>query len=223
MSICFRQTSNPNSLSKSQDAVGGVDTVVGVGGLGFGGFKLFESQKLTIDDTANVVTEIKKISEFTSACYYEELVLVNSKEIINKVKKSVIGTVIHQDSISKKELVIIAKGKVRAGFDLSEIAEDDLHVKADTLTINLAPAKIFDIIINPSGYEMFVEEGSWSHEEVTAIQSEAKEKIEKNAIEDGLLDKATKYGKEKLTNLFKTFGFNEVIINIPEKEDTAAL
>lgn len=29
-----------------------------------------KNEELAIDETANVVTEIKKISEFTSACFY---------------------------------------------------------------------------------------------------------------------------------------------------------
>ena len=32
-----------------------------------------------IDDTANVVEEVKKIGEFVSACYYEELVVTQTK------------------------------------------------------------------------------------------------------------------------------------------------
>lgn len=35
--------------------------------------------ELKIDETANVVTEIKKISEFTSACFYEEIILRETK------------------------------------------------------------------------------------------------------------------------------------------------
>ena len=34
-----------------------------------------EKEDIVIDKTATVVEEIRKISEFTSACYYEEMVL----------------------------------------------------------------------------------------------------------------------------------------------------
>ena len=36
-------------------------------------------RELKIDNTANVVEKIKSISEFTTACYYEEAVLKNRK------------------------------------------------------------------------------------------------------------------------------------------------
>lgn len=195
--------------------VGGIVILAGVG---FGIMKLQEpaeeKEELTIDNTTNVVTEIKKISEFTSACYYEELILVNKISEANKTVKG-FSEALSNMSIFKeeRELVMIAKGKVRAGFDLSELKENDIQVKTDTLIINLPTAKIFDVIINPSGFETFIEEGEWSQKEVTAIQMDAKEKLKQNAIADGLIEKATNYGQDKLTALFKTFGFNEVIIN----------
>ena len=40
---------------------------------------LFTDNSLKIDKTANVVEDIKKIGEFTSACYYEELVVKQKK------------------------------------------------------------------------------------------------------------------------------------------------
>ena len=53
-----------------------------------------KKDELSIDKTANVVTEIKKISEFTSACYYEEIILQESKAssvVDNSAGKTVAG------------------------------------------------------------------------------------------------------------------------------------
>ena len=50
-------------------------------------FKGVFKHELSIDKTANVVTQIKKISEFTSACYYEELVV--RKDRYKSVEKKV--------------------------------------------------------------------------------------------------------------------------------------
>jgi hypothetical protein len=70
-------------------------------GLSFGG-------ELKIEKTANVVEKIKEISEFTTACYYEEAVLKD-----NKVEKNEGGFLGLIDMETSKEIVIIAKGKVR--------------------------------------------------------------------------------------------------------------
>ena len=156
-----------------------------------------EKEDIVIDKTATVVEEIRKISEFTSACYYEEMVLGYKKK-------------------KKDEMVLIANGKVRAGFDLSTIKADDVIINGDSLFVALEPAKIFDIIINPSGYDVFVEKGKWSHNQMTTIKDDARNKLAANANAYGILEKATEIGTEKLSAVLKTFGYKEVVVSIKE-------
>lgn len=85
---------------------------------------IFKKKDLKIDKTANVIDEIKKIGEFTSLCYYEEMALVDSKE--NDFNKSKLASLTNTEITD--ELVIIAHGKVRAGFDLSKLDENDIQV-----------------------------------------------------------------------------------------------
>ena len=170
-------------------------------GLSFGG-------ELKIDNTANVVEKIKAISEFTTACYYEEAVLKDSK--VEKNESGFLGLV---DTETSKELVIIAKGKVRAGFDLSKVTEDKINIKNDTIGITLPEPEIFDVIINPSDYEMYIEEGKWSHEEVTALQTNYRAQLLAKANDAGILNKAKEAGKKRLESLFMTFGFSVVELN----------
>lgn len=246
--------------------------------------------ELQIDKTANVISQIKKISEFTTACYYEELVLqkdryekfkkkvynsdssnknldnvkestnsawnklkgstdkavndVKGKEetttkgkllsLANAAKDIVVasGSAVAEvasssatellDLAKKDDVVIdstktgtfvwIVKTRVRAGYDLSKIEEGDLTVKGDTLSIKLPEVEIFDIIVNPSDWEPFYHEGEWTDEEIRNEQSKAKEFIRQDAINFGLLEKAETFGKASLTSLFKTFGFEEVVV-----------
>lgn len=170
-------------------------------GLSFGG-------ELKIDDTANVVEKIKEISEFTTACYYEEAVLKDRK--VEKNEGGFLGLV---DTETSREIVIIAKGKVRAGFDLSKVTEDKMIIKSDTICITLPEPQIFDVIINPSDYEMYVEEGKWSHEEVTALQTDYRTQLLAKAQERGILNKAKEAAKKRLESLFMTFGFTIVELN----------
>lgn len=170
-------------------------------GLSFGG-------ELKIDNTANVVEKIKEISEFTTACYYEEAVLKDSK--VEKHEGGFLGLV---DMETSKEIVIIAKGKVRAGFDLSKVTEDKINIKNDTIGITLPEPEIFDVIINPSDYEMYIEEGKWSHEEVTALQTNYRAQLLAKAQERGILNKAKEAAKKRLESLFMTFGFTVVELN----------
>ena len=45
------------------------------------------------------------------------------------------------------------------------------------------------------------------------IKKQALEQIKSDAINDGILDKAKESGLKKLQEMFKSFGYNEVIIN----------
>lgn len=186
--------------------------------------------ELKIDDTANVVEKIKKISEFTTACYYAEFVLKDEKNEISKLASlknqmnsskatRIAANIVNPLAASQLnnasdstlcEIVILSKGTVRAGYDLSKIGANDLKIANDTITINIPAPEVFDVILNPSDYEFFIQEGKWSHEEITSIQSTAKERLLNDALNAGILDKAESFGKDRIQGLFKTFGFNVV-------------
>lgn len=180
----------------------------------YAGLSIFDNlfgKGMQYEKTANVITEIRNISEFTSACYYEELVMAEVKDSENTTNKVV--KMLGRGAVSKDEICLIMDGKVRAGFDLSKVADDAISISGDTLTMTLPKPEIFDVIVNPSNCEVYVEEGKWSHEQVTAIQASARVRIQDDAIGYGILEQADKIGRERLADLFKTFGFNVVRLN----------
>lgn len=174
---------------------------------------LFGDRSLKIVDTKNVVEHVREISEFTTASYYEEFVVQESKIV---AKESLFGFKKNQVDSVQNEIVIILKGKVRAGFDLSKMTEADLCAKSDTLLVQLPAPELFDVIINPSDYEIFIEEGKWSHDEIQAFQVQSKEQLRTHALQEDIIGKAKTEGKERLTNLFKTFGYKVVEVSIKE-------
>ena len=166
-------------------------------------------RELKIDNTANVVEKIKSISEFTTACYYEEAVLKNSKTEAGEQNKLMSLVHIMADSVHS-EVVILAKGKVRAGYNLGKISEEQIKISGDSITVALPAPEIFDVIVNPSDYEMYIEEGKWSHEEISAIQAEYRNVLIEKSKENGLLHKANEAGKTRLASLFNALGFSYV-------------
>lgn len=196
-----------------------ITVLIIVGAVAFVAYKMgwLKDNELKIDKTANVVEEIKKIGEFTSACYYEELVVKQSKK--SDFNESGLGKLakVITDEDMMDEIVIIANGKVRAGFDLNKLKDGDINVKGDTLSLTLPETEIFDVIINPSGYEIYVEDGKWSHEEVTELVTNARKELEQNAIAYQLKKKAEEIGITKLKTLFGTFGFNTIFVNVKKE------
>ena len=171
-----------------------------------------EANALKIGETPNVVEKIKKISELTTYTYIEEFVIKDTKM---EAKEPGMLSFFHKSEVpdsTRSEIVIITRGVVRAGYDLAKIQDGDLKISNDTISVVLPATEIFDVIINPSDNDIFIEEGKWSHEEITALQVDCKNTLLNNANESGILENAHKFGKEKVENLFRTLGFNVIEI-----------
>lgn len=185
--------------------------------IGYGIKAIIDANKIKIMDTASVVTEIKKISEFTTYTYIDELIIHEKKteEKENKGHLFGIGKKDVPDTL-RSEIVMIVSGVTRAGYDLGKISENDIRISGDTISVNLPAIEIFDVIVNPSDTKMFVEEGKWSHEEVSQMQVNCRNQMHQNALDRGILKKANEVGKGKVENLFKALGFKVVtIITVP--------
>lgn len=151
--------------------------------------------KLRVKTIWQKVTEIKQISELCTVTYYDEEV----------VKDTV-------DESSSKITVVIAKGTVRAGFDLSKMTA--ISTSYDSIALFLPSAQILDVIVNPSGFETITEEGTWTHDEYIATRMKAREKILVHSVEDDILNVAEENGRNQLTAMFKALGFKTISITI---------
>ena len=170
---------------------------------------------LTIDDTPVIVTKIRSLGELTTACYYDEIVLTRSKP--NAFSSSALGS-LARDGFGKDvddHLVVIAKGTVRAGLNLMDMAEDDIRFAGDTAYIRLPAPQYLDVIVNPSGFEVFAETGKWSHEEITGLQETARQRLLMGADHYGLKSKAYAGAVDAVTELLAASGFTHIRFDHP--------
>ena len=133
----------------------------------------------------------------------------NSKSEAGKQNKLMSLVHIEADSV-RSEVVILAKGKVRAGYNLGKISAEQIYISGDSIIVVLPAPEIFDVIVNPSDYEMYIEEGKWNHEEISAMQAEYRNVLTEKSKQNGLLSKANESGKSRLESLFKALGFSYV-------------
>ncbi len=168
------------------------------------GLWAFMTPEPTIIETKVItVNDVKPIAEFSTVKFYNEDVHVKTKKVIGITHK----------------FVLIAKGTVKAGFDLSKLTDKDIVVEHDSiLTITLPNVSILDTIMNPSDYEYLNEGKRFSDAEVNELKNEARISIVNKALDFGILDKA----KENATNQFRSFfsllGFKEHNIRIKYQE-----
>jgi hypothetical protein len=175
-----------------------------------------------IDDSVILIEEVRKISQLFTAVYYDEIAI----DTFKYQEKDLWGRVLNgfitprpgfrraepDFGFRRVELVVVAKGRIMAGFDFSQLEPEDMVVENQTITFTLPPPQILEIIINPSDYEIFIEEGRWSLEETVGLKIRAGEVMKARAIERGILDRSETTAIRILQNYFTSLGFDEVII-----------
>lgn len=172
---------------------------------------IIKRKKLLIYNTPAVVVEIKKIAEFVTTCFFEEKIMIERKPK-HKLAGFILDKLDKDDGILFDELCLIAKGQVRIGYNLKNISEENIRVSNKILYITLPQVEILDVIINPKGWDFYVEDGEWTEQDVKDIKAKAKDEVIKDAIQFNVLQKAKESGEAKIRALLMSFGFKDVII-----------
>ncbi len=166
-----------------------------------------DRKALTIDETPILATRIRALGELTTACFYGETVISESKP--NAFSTTALGS-LARDGLGRDvddHLVIVANGTVRAGIDLREMTGEDILFSGDTVVVRLPFPRYLDVIINPSDFEVFAESGKWTQDEVSRLQETARRKIVSEADGVGLKETAYERATEAVTDLLAACGY----------------
>ncbi len=108
----------------------------------------FESvtETVKIDETPNVVTEIRGIKKFTTACYYGDVTISKEKASDNWLKN-----LLRQ----RDRICLIGRGTIRAGYDFEKLPADAVKISGDTLRVKLPPVEVLDTICTTTGCNRF--------------------------------------------------------------------
>ena len=156
-----------------------------------------------IEETPVIIQQVKNIAQMFTQTFYDEYVY----------DSGVLRTPLFNVN---KRLIFIAKGEVISGFDLSELNEKSIIRRDKSIVVKLPPARILDVVINPSGFETFIEEGEISFEESKKFHEDARRIFDRNAREKGILKNSAEQGRQMLEKFFRLLGFETVDIIIPE-------
>ena len=170
--------------------------------------ELFKEKEIQLKETVLILEDVKSIAQFFTATAYEDIAIDTTKQIL----KSTIMSAFSKSKTEPSRFVILAKGKCMAGTDLSNIKTEDIVVNDSCVSITIPSAKILTTIVNPSDFEIYIDDGNWSEEEVKGIKVTALKRIERLAISDELLKKASERTKLLLTQFFKSIGFKQVTV-----------
>ncbi|NJM96098.1 MAG: DUF4230 domain-containing protein [Phormidesmis sp. RL_2_1] len=211
-------------------ATGGAIIVAGLAGLAFwrSGSQFIEGLKMAItpqppeekvDVRTVVVEQVRDVSELTTAIFTMEAVVPAQSN--RKIGEYTIG---------KTNLLYIAYGEVRAGVDLANVSEADItpFEEGKRVKLILPPPKLLDtkIDVERSGvYDYnrgFLNLGPDRAPELqSAAQQEALVEIEQAACEQDILGQANDRAELVVSQLLKSAGFEEVIVETTPGATTA--
>jgi hypothetical protein len=173
-----------------------------------------------VDVRSLVLQQVRGASELTTAIFAMQAVVPTSRD------RTVGGY-----TIGRTTLLYIAYGEVRAGVDLSEIADQDMTVVGDQLRLQLPPPRILDskIDVNRSSvydYDRgFMGLGPDSAPELqTLAQQETLRQIIQTACSQGILQEANNRAQQAVTTLLSTAGYQQIVVETqsPPLETCAA-
>lgn len=172
--------------------------------------RLFQPSPVLIDDTPLLITKISGLSQLVTITSFDEVVVSSIKPSAVGSPKQLLNLVTAGNAPSLDRLVLVVKGSVQVGTDLKQISSRQLFVQGDSVSLILPPAMILDVIANPSGTETFIEEGSWSPQEVQTLKQKAINDLRSRALARGLLRSADEQTLKVMQQFLRALGFQKI-------------
>jgi hypothetical protein len=121
-------------------------------------------------------------------------------------------------------LLLIAQGDVIAGIDLNQLQEEDVIVSADgmSITLKLPPVRIFDVSLDNDETRVYDREqglfAAPNQDLETIARQQGEQAILQTACEDGILQRATRDGKEAMGQFLGLLDFERVEVQTSPPE-----
>lgn len=158
-------------------------------------------------DRVSILKEVKQLQRLETAQY-------NIEKIVDA---GTTGSSLNQLLFGDK-LLLIAHGEVIAGFDLSNLKENDIYINGTKITIQLPAAQILMSRLDNEKTEVYdrrtgiLTKGNIDLE--TQARAEAEKSIRQAACDSDILATAAENGKKQLMTVFNGLGFADVTIDI---------
>ena len=151
------------------------------------------NNELTQEDAELVKDRLEDSQELiTMKYYYTNMGMFENQKAVKEWKIP----------LTKSEFMLSYNGVINAGIDLSQV---NLSFEDETLKVSLPEAEILAHDVDENSIEVFNEETSVFNplkvEDVTNLQLNLSDKMEKEALENGLIEQAQKYSEDNLKNL----------------------
>ncbi len=157
------------------------------------------------EDTATVIQQVQTLADLVTVKYVIEKV-----EIVDAPPETTWGQFVQGDN----RILLLAHGVVKAGFDLKQLAPEDIRIAGNTIRLRLPPPQITDAYLDEDQTKVIDWKQGFLRSfdknlEQTARQM-AIDDIQRAARRDGILKEASDRGEWQLAQFFQKAGFEHV-------------
>lgn len=174
---------------------------------------VFTSQPLEIDNTPLVIKEVNALAQLITITAYNEVVIEQTIKGVPVFSGPLVPS-LPGIKFPDKKIILIGKGKILAGVELSKLSDKDIFVKGDSVAIHLPKALLLQVILNPSDFETFEETGTWTDDEVRAVKQKLKDKLIITVLRQNIIQKAGDKAKLIMENFLQNSGFKKVTVTV---------
>ena len=165
-------------------------------------------RELTIEKTANIITEINDIAQLVCMTYYEEQLGIMERRDDGKIY-----IVDYKEGVGNDNdcMVVQYNGIVNVGVDLKKIKDDNIKRSGNRIEVKIPKSEIIgDIVINPDNKIFIYKTGDWDSEMENKLNCHMKEELYKHALAEDIIKRSDDVAIKILSNWFKALGFKDV-------------
>jgi hypothetical protein len=168
---------------------------------------LIIGRSTTIVSAPGVVEKIQRLNRLETVVYSLDTVVEGNK-----------SSAVLPDLLAGDRLLMIVRGQTIAGVDMSQMKSDDVQITENgserTVRIVLPPSQVFVTTIDNQHTRVYVRSTGLFVEADKDLESETRAKaqaeLQKAALEDGILDAASKNARSTVTAMLEGLGFQKV-------------
>ena len=170
----------------------------------------------------NRINSLSEETKYTTVSI-EEIQMMQELSTAKSVMETVVPVSDHREifgnRVATTKLLFVAHGEVRAGIDLGELSPEDLLITGgNKVVVNLPPAKIFSVTIDPDKSTVFDHSQGLLNlgpDTLPQLQLEAQSQATALLVNNActnLLPVANQQAEVILTGFLKGLGFEEVSV-----------
>lgn len=174
------------------------------GGL-FGGFLASPTPNIQASN-ATVLLEVQQLQRLETTSYTIEKV----------IEAEIGGSNLVDDFLFGQKLLLIARGRVEAGVDLSQLSAEDVSISPDgsTLTVQMPPVEIFSTTLDNNATRVYSRTQGWltvpDPDLETRARQEGEAAILQTACEDGILQRTSDDSRQTLEQFLSLLPYENV-------------